>query len=418
MGLVSVASDRTGAELPNPYRTKAPMKEIELYRDRFENLMRVAERITASLNIGDVLETIRDQAKITVPHAKEACLILVDPEAPTYTRPLHCTVKREQVNCHLCKRGKEIVDRALGEAMPFRCCVGATVPEPVRSDGKGSICEIALPIYHGAEPLAVLSVITENGCVLDARDVVLLEDLAHLATNTLINAKKYSRIAHQNLTLERIMAHIKPFVPETVQRIVEKNPEGPGFEKTETDVSVLFLDVADYTRISQTHTRDKVNFIIEKYFSSFLDVIYSRDGDVNETAGDGLMAIFQGEPVEHALNAAAAALEIRRRTLMINEELRELFFPVIVNMGINSGKALVGTSRFSGTSHTRMTFTASGLVTNLASRLAAACKEGEILLGDETARRIREKMVVWDRGLMSFKNFNESFRVYSLVPPA
>lgn len=130
------------------------------------------------------------------------------------------------------------------------------------------------------------------------------------------------------------------------------------------------------------------------------------------------MAIFQGEQREHALNAAAAALEIRRRTSLINEELKGLFFPLVVNMGINSGNALVGMSRFSGATHTRMTFTASGLVTSLASRLAAACKEGEILLGSETARRIKDTMVVWDRGLMNFKNFDKKIRVYSLVPPA
>jgi len=394
------------------------MEDMALYKDRFENLMRVAEKITATLNVGDILENIRDQVKVTIPHAKEACLILLDPEASTYTRPLHCTMKKDQVNCHLCKKGKEIICKALGEAVPFQCRIETSVPEPVRSDGSSpSACEIALPIYDGSEPLGVLNVITENGCVLDERDVVLLEDLTNLAANTLINAKKYSGIARQKLTLERILTHIKPFVPETVHRIVEKNPEGPSLGKSELDVTVLFLDVADYTRISQTHTRDKVNFMIEKYFSAFLDVIYSHGGDVNETAGDGLMVIFQGDECEHALNAAAAAMEIRRRTHRINEELKDLFFPVIVNMGINSGKALVGMSRFSGATHTRMTFTASGLVTNLASRLAGACKEGEILIGAETARRIEGKMVLWDRGLMSFKNFRENFRVYSLVPP-
>ncbi len=394
------------------------MENMALYKDRFENLMRVAEKITATLNIGDILETIRDQVKITVPHAKEACLILVDPEAPEYTRPLHCTVKRDQVNCHLCKRGKDIIDRALGEAVPFQCSVGSPAPSPAAAESSGvPICEIALPVYDGTEPLAVLNVVTHEGAVLDERDLILLKDLAGLATNTLINARKYSKMARQHLTLERIMAHIKPFVPETVQRIIEKNPDSPAFEKIEMDVSVLFLDVADYTRISQTLTQDRVNFIIEKYFSSFLDIIYSHGGDVNETAGDGLMAIFQGAEHDHPLNAATAALEIRHRTLQINEELKTLFFPVTVNMGINSGKALVGMSRFSGAAATRMTYTASGSVTNLAARLAATSKDGEILLGAETARRIEGKMVFWDRGWMSFKNFAEKLRVYSLVPP-
>lgn len=395
------------------------MTDMSIYKDRFENLMRVALKVTASINIGDILETIRDEAKVTVPHAKEACLILVDPEAPTYTRPLHCTMKKGQVNCHLCKRGKRIVEDALGEPVAFQCSIDAGMPErPGEPTGESSICEIALPIYDGNEPLAVLNVVTEKGRILEDRDMVLLKDLASLATNTIINAKKYAKVARQNLTLERIMSHIAPFVPETVHQIVAKNPDAPAFDKQEIDVSILFLDVADYTRISETHTRDKVNFIIEKYFSSFLDNVYAHGGDVNETAGDGLMAIFQGDEHEHALNAATAALEIRRRTAQINQELKGLFFPVIVNMGINSGSALVGMSRFAGASHTRMTYTASGPVTNLASRLASACGEGEILVGPETARRIRDKMVLWDRGPMSFKNVREPVHVYSLVPAA
>jgi class 3 adenylate cyclase len=153
-------------------------------------------------------------------------------------------------------------------------------------------------------------------------------------------------------------------------------------------------------------------------FSAFLDIIYTNGGDVNETAGDGLMAIFQGDEREHALNAATAALQIRKKTNDTNHELQGIFPPVVVNIGINLGKAFVGMSKFIGDSHTRMTFTASGSVTNLAARLSSACREGEILVGSETARRIKDTMVLWERGLMRFKNFREPIHVFSLVPPA
>jgi class 3 adenylate cyclase len=390
--------------------------DLNLYKDRFENLFRVAKKITASLNIGDILENIRDEVKITVPHAREACLILVDPDAPAYTRPLHCPAQRSNVNCQLCKRGKRSVEMALGTPVAFQCVPGGDNPRPISEALDEPACEVAMPIHDGDEPLAVLSVVTEEGYTLNERDMVLLTDLTDLATNTIINAKKHRRMAAEKLTLERIMGHIRPFVPETVQRIVEKDPEAPLPGKRELDVSILFLDVADYTRISTTLTRDKVNFIIEKYFSAFLDSIYKHGGDVNETAGDGLMAIFQGGEKEHALNAAAAALAIRSGTAKINKELQGRFFPLLINMGINSGPALVGMSRFSGESHTRMTYTASGAVTNLASRIASAAKDGEILVGPETASRIGDKMVLYDRGPMSFKNMPETVHVYSLVP--
>ena len=43
--------------------------------------------------------------------------------------------------------------------------------------------------------------------------------------------------------------------------------------------------------------------------------------------------------------------------------------PLTVHMGLNSGVALVGSTRFEGVRGARWTFTASGTVTNLVSRL-------------------------------------------------
>jgi class 3 adenylate cyclase len=63
-----------------------------------------------------------------------------------------------------------------------------------------------------------------------------------------------------------------------------------------------------------------------------------------------------------------------------------------------------------------MTFTASGPVTNLAARLAAAAKNGDILVGPETVARIGNRMVFYDRGFMKFKNVSTQTHVYSLLP--
>lgn len=395
------------------------LTSLHLYKDRFENLFRVAKKVTSCLNIGDILEIIRDEVKITIPHAEEACLILVDADAADYARPLHCALQKEHVYCQPCKRGRERVEKALSMPSSCRCVLHDNILGPMEFSGKcgSSMCEAVIPIYNGEQPLAVLNVVTATGRRLDEKDMILLTDLVELAGNTIMNAKRYSEMAREKLTLERILGHIRTFVPETVQRIVEKNPDAPLLEKREVDVSILFLDVADYTRISETLTQDKVNFIIEKYFSNFLDVIISFNGDVNETAGDGLMAIFQGEAAENASNAANAALEIRRRTMQINKELEGRFYPVIVNMGINSGASSLGMSKFAGDSGTRTTFTASGHVTNLAARIAAAARDGEILIGPETATRIKNGTMLFDRGLMTFKNITGNVHVYSLVHP-
>lgn len=385
-----------------------------MYKERFENLSRVAQKITSSLDIGDILEMIRDEAKVSVPSSREACLLMFDEEALHYTRPLHCAVYKNRINCQLCKRGRKTIEGVLNQPLTYQC----SYRDDDRIGGsERAVCEVALPIHDGKKPLAVLDVIAKEEHSFSELDITLLKDLVDLATNAIVNTRKYWRMAQEKLNMDQILAHLRPFVPETVQRIVEKDPSAPSLEKRDVDVSVLFLDVAEYTKISESLTQEKVNFIIEKYFSSFLDVIYTHKGDINETAGDGLMVIFQGTPEENALDASRSALEIRKRTIEINNELEGRFQPIDVNMGINSGMASVGMTRFHGATGTRMTFTASGPVTNLAARIAASATDGDILVGPETARRIKGKITMHDRGPKTFKNVKGKVTVYSLIHP-
>jgi class 3 adenylate cyclase len=83
-------------------------------------------------------------------------------------------------------------------------------------------------------------------------------------------------------------------------------------------------------------------------------------------------------------------------------------------MGLNSGVALVGSTRFEGVRGARWTFTASGAVTNLASRLADLAKPGEILIGPETARRLGERYRLRRLGREHLKNINVPVEVYCL----
>ena len=134
--------------------------------------------------------------------------------------------------------------------------------------------------------------------------------------------------------LEGIQSHLSKFVPKSVQELIEVNPQNPDLNKHEKDLSVLFLDIAGYTKMSENTSREKMNFLIETYFSEFLDIIAENKGDINETAGDGLMILFQDEdPRTHAVNAVSAAVGIRKRTILINESLKKEYEPVTVNMG-------------------------------------------------------------------------------------
>ncbi|HYA41414.1 MAG TPA: adenylate/guanylate cyclase domain-containing protein, partial [Syntrophobacteraceae bacterium] len=59
-----------------------------------------------------------------------------------------------------------------------------------------------------------------------------------------------------------------------------------------------------------------------------------------------------------------------------------------INMGINSGSALVGAARFESYTESRWTYTARGSTTNIAARIGALATGGSILLSRETADRV------------------------------
>jgi class 3 adenylate cyclase len=208
-------------------------------------------------------------------------------------------------------------------------------------------------------------------------------------------------------------------VPQSVKRLVEANPEAPKMEKHEQDVSVLFADISDYTRLSETLPQERVNFIVERYFSSFLDCIYANEGDISETAGDGVMAIFADtDPQRHARQAVQTALEIMQRALQLNEQFRPTFAPIDLHIGINSGLALVGPTKLEGASGTRWTYTASGLVTNVAARIAALAEGGTVLVGPETARRLEGIFPMQALGQRQLRNVSEKVMIYRILGQA
>jgi class 3 adenylate cyclase len=116
-----------------------------------------------------------------------------------------------------------------------------------------------------------------------------------------------------------------------------------------------------------------LNRLVERYFSTFLDRIHEALNQANGTP-----------------------------TLSIH-------------MGLNSGLALVGSTRFEGAQGTRWTFTASGPVTNLAARLAATAKAGQLLVGPETVRRLGQRYHVERLGSEHLKNLAEAVDIYHVL---
>lgn len=219
-------------------------------------------------------------------------------------------------------------------------------------------------------------------------------------------------------TLKGAQEYLARFVPQSVIRQLEENPEAPELEKTDQDMSALFVDVSGYTKLSE-NMRQTADFFIEKYFSRFLDSIHVNQGDVTETSGDGMMVIFpDNDTHEHARKAVKASLEILQQTEELNTQLKGIFDPISVHIGINSGIALIGPTKYEGTSGTRWTYTALGPAVNLAARIAGVAEGGMILVGPETARRIEGAFGVQEFGKRQLKNVKGEVMIYQVAGQA
>jgi class 3 adenylate cyclase/HAMP domain-containing protein len=219
--------------------------------------------------------------------------------------------------------------------------------------------------------------------------------------------------------LEQLKGELAKFVPDAVKKLLELNPNATELQKRTVEVSVVFLDIAGYTKLSEQLDAKRLNQLVQTYFSSFLEIIQSHHGDVNETAGDGLMVIFQSErsSTDHALNATRAAFSIHQRTGALNEEYGGMFPAIQLHMGINTGEALVGATKLGTGAGQRWTFTATGPTTNLAARFAGSAQGGEIVVGPTTADRIRGHFVLESLGERAFKNVSQPIHVYRVIPP-
>ena len=215
--------------------------------------------------------------------------------------------------------------------------------------------------------------------------------------------------------LESIKLNLCKFVPTAVTRMVENSSTAEIQEANEQDISVLFLDIEGYTKITECVGGTEVNTLVEKYFSVFMDAIFENNGDVVETAGDGLMVLFLGDDeAAHALGAVKTAQTIKEKACSINDDCSLDSQPLVVNIGICSGQAFVGAAKFESFTGSRWAYTSHGTTTNVAARLCGHAKGGAVLVSKSTADRVNRHYAFSPLGKFALKNLSGEVDIFAL----
>lgn len=288
---------------------------------------------------------------------------------------------------------------------------------PAALDAYGALgAEVVVPLRFQEELRGLLVLGRKRSeAPYTAEDLALLETVADQAAVAVANADAHRKVVDYAHELERsllIRTNLAKFVPQRVRQLIEASPEAPSLDKRTADVTVVFADITGYTRLSSRLAPAELDAIVERYFGAFLDEIVKHGGDVNETAGDGLMVIFHEG--DHPRAAVEAARGIHRRAGELNADLPEGIEPLAMHIGINTGPAALGATKIEGRAGTRWTYTASGMTTNIAARLAAVAQGGEIVLSDSTLGRLGPGLPVEDLGFRELKNVERPLRLHRL----
>jgi class 3 adenylate cyclase len=169
-------------------------------------------------------------------------------------------------------------------------------------------------------------------------------------------------------------------------------------------VTALFCDVSGSTSFGERLDPEVLREVLNRYFGEIRLIIERHGGTVEKFIGDAVMAVF-GIPRVHeddALRAVRAAAEIRERLPGVAGEVAvELRF----RTGVNTGPVLMGEGEN----------LAVGDAVNVAARLEQAAEPGEIVVGEETLRLVRDAVVVEELAPLALKGKSEAVRAFRLV---
>jgi class 3 adenylate cyclase len=184
----------------------------------------------------------------------------------------------------------------------------------------------------------------------------------------------------------------QPTQPPTAQEqpslLVEPRPTAPPPDAERRQLTVMFCDLVDSTKLSSQLDPEDYREVVRAYQRVCSEVITRFDGYTAQLLGDGLLIYF-GYPHAHeddAQRAVRAGLGMLAAMGDLNTRLqREKGIQLAIRIGIHTGLVVVGEMGGQG----RQEQLALGEVPNKASRIQGLAEPDTIVISAETYRLIQ-----------------------------
>lgn len=176
--------------------------------------------------------------------------------------------------------------------------------------------------------------------------------------------KMVANLEHLHKSRDLLSRTMSPAVRESLIEL------GLDFRGLLQVVSILFIDIRDFTRITERHNTEQVVIFLNDYYTTIVNQVHVGGGIVGKYGGDSIMAFFGAPLPESAEKSSSAALLTALALQETIEQLSERWTilglpPIRVGMGISIGPVVAGPIG----SEQQFEYTVIGDAVNLASRL-------------------------------------------------
>jgi adenylate cyclase len=267
------------------------------------------------------------------------------------------------------------------------------------------------PVEHAALSARVRAMLRIKGLhdTVQVQAQHLEEQAAELAA---WNKTLEERVSAQVGEIERVSRLKRFLAPQIAETIVSSGGEAI-LESHRRDIVVLFCDMRGFTAFSETAEPEDVMAVLHEYHSALGPLIHRYEGTLERFTGDGMIVIFN-DPVpcpDPALRAVRLALDMRDAVVSLTQLWADRGHEIGFGVGIAQGYATLGRIGFEG----RFDYTAMGTVTNLAARLCAEAKPGQILVTRRVAGAIDSIAALEPLGDIALKGLRRPVAVLNVI---
>jgi adenylate cyclase len=168
--------------------------------------------------------------------------------------------------------------------------------------------------------------------------------------------------------------------------------------------TVLFSDIRRFTTLAEAMTPQETVSLLNDYFTSMVEVVFTHGGMLDKYIGDAIMAVFGTavSDVSDADNSLTVATEMLRELGRFNQRRAESGLePIEIRIGIATGEVLAGSLG----SRRRLEYTVIGDNVNLAARLEGANKHygTTVLVAASTVEALRSRPILRRLDLIQVK---------------